>query len=193
MLDKYLPPTDNLYKFMAISGLMFLALAIVPFLLNFKLSEMRIQRDAEFDLANIEKENTLRKDKIELDYKKFILSQAFNPNLTPNEEEKIYDEYLEGQFSNLSLEMKKMQVVKKVINESKDLSEKIKEIDTELADRVSGNELIRYYDDQIYNLTTITIATTLFGLILAIFGFYLWYVKFQKPNDFVLKNQAEAV
>ena len=193
MLDKYLPPTDNLYKFMAISGLMFLALSLVPFLLNFKLNEMRIQRDKEFDLSNIGQKDTLRKDQIELDYKKSVLGQVFTPNLSPTDEEKIYDEFLEGEFSKLSLEMKRIKVLKKVAIESQSLSEKIKKLDIESTERVSGNELIRYYDDQIYTLTTITLVTSILGLFLAMSGFYLWYVKLQKPSDLVLENQIEVV
>lgn len=58
MLDKFLPPTDNLYKFQAIAGLMLTLSALIPFYLSFHFYERFLinQKDTELYLAKLRDE-----------------------------------------------------------------------------------------------------------------------------------------
>jgi hypothetical protein len=50
MLDKYLPPTDSLYKFIAISGLLLFCLSFVSTYLSFQISLQIIELNKEIKI-----------------------------------------------------------------------------------------------------------------------------------------------
>lgn len=126
MLDKFLPPTDNLYKFIAISGLMFLALSIVPYYFSFQLGERKLEHTKNLEIFNIGLESKMQKFEIAIKQKDELLQKANSENSLLNNSSdvdnirkidganEIYDEILEGEFRDLPISVRGIKAVKKL-------------------------------------------------------------------------------
>jgi hypothetical protein len=69
MLDKFLPPTDNLYKFLSITGLLLIVLSFYPTYLTLKFEEQRIEQDKNHKMFMAEVKILEQQNE---DYKLFI-------------------------------------------------------------------------------------------------------------------------
>ena len=185
MLDKFLPPTDNLYKFIAISGLMLLILSFVPEYLSFRYVEKLVEYENH--------------------QKRFIteIKAATNEREKLNERLNNYNEQLEKIVKDLNETRKavnKKELIDQadeIIKNSNELSEYNKKLDQEFKklfltknDLDTEGTMLDTYDDEIKYLKDLSRIIFIVGCLLIIFGFSTWYYKVQKPNDLILFNQA---
>ena len=166
-------PTDNLYKFMAIFGML---LIILPFLVfptiqNYKYRIIDLTTKAAL------KDNELK----ELEK---IVKQVEDKTSQLNKEEHIKN--YENKF-----EVIKFREVKKV---EKTLKEVFKKIEIGEIESINlNNELKKVVADFNYFAILIYIIKVfpIIGFIISIIGFYLWYNKNQKYLDIIIKKESE--
>jgi preprotein translocase subunit SecG len=209
MLDKFLPPTDNLYKFVAISGLLFIVLSFYPNYLNFKLGEQKIEHLKNLNILNIELKNLVEeseqisKKANEIKDKASELFEGMKKNsetiksAAQNAQNKniktakiLQNEFLSNDKVN-EISRNELNENELKINDA-DLQnqEKMKQQKIKLAELNSTSELIGYYNEQISWLKTLSKLIFTSGLIFVATGFYFWLVKHQMPNDKLLWNQS---
>ena len=166
-------PTDNLYKFMAIFGML---LIILPFLLfptiqNYKYRIIDLTTKAAL------KDNELK----ELEK---IVKQVEDKTSQLNKEEHIKN--YENEF-----DVNKSREVNEVEKTVKDVFKKIEIGEIESINL--NNELKKVVADFNYFAILIYIIKVfpIIGFIISIIGFYLWYNKNQKYLDIIIKKESE--
>ena len=181
-------PTENLYKFMALSGL-----AIVAFCIVFPL-----QRSNEINFKIVEIETQQKILEIEGDNITNDLMDALSTkgDLKPKEQAQFRDYLIKLFKSENSTELTKdwgkgepiLSIKEQAIfrSRSNEIKHKLAEIrgNTKKAELLL-NELKTY-------LLIITIMGC-FGSLISIAGFYFWYSLIQRPNDILLKKQIENI
>ena len=166
-------PTDNLYKFMAIFGML---LIILPFLVfptiqNYKYRIIDLTTKAAL------KDNELK----ELEK---IVKQVEDKTSQLNKEEHIKN--YENEF-----DVNKSREVNEVEKTVKDVFKKIEIGEIESINL--NNELKKVVADFNYFAILIYIIKVfpIIGFIISIIGFYLWYNKNQKYLDIIIKEESE--
>ena len=166
-------PTDNLYKFMAIFGML---LIILPFLVfptiqNYKYRIIDLTTKAAL------KDNELK----ELEK---IVKQVEDKTSQLNKEEHIKN--YENEF-----DVNKSREVNEVEKTVKDVFKKIEIGEIESINL--NNELKKIVADFNYFAILIYIIKVfpIIGFIISIIGFYLWYNKNQKYLDIIIKKESE--
>lgn len=166
-------PTDNLYKFMAIFGML---LIILPFLVfptiqNYKYRIIDLTTKAAL------KDNELK----ELEK---IVKQVEDKTSQLNKEEHIKN--YENEF-----DVNKSREVNEVEKTVKDIFKKIEIGEIESINL--NNELKKVVADFNYFAILIYIIKVfpIIGFIISIIGFYLWYNKNQKYLDIIIKKESE--
>ncbi|MBP6408790.1 MAG: hypothetical protein KBE24_01960 [Fusobacteriaceae bacterium] len=166
-------PTDNLYKFMAIFGML---LIILPFLVfptiqNYKYRIIDLTTKAAL------KDNELK----ELEK---IVKQVEDKTSQLNKEEHIKN--YENEF-----DVNKSREVNEVEKTVKDVFKKIEIGEIESINL--NNELKKVVADFNYFAILIYIIKVfpIIGFIISIIGFYLWYNKNQKYLDIIIKKESE--
>ena len=166
-------PTDNLYKFMAIFGML---LIILPFLVfptiqNYKYRIIDLTTKAAL------KDNELK----ELEK---IVKQVEDKTRQLNKEEHIKN--YENEF-----DVNKSREVNEVEKTVKDVFKKIEIGEIESINL--NNELKKVVADFNYFAILIYIIKVfpIIGFIISIIGFYLWYNKNQKYLDIIIKKESE--
>jgi hypothetical protein len=210
MLDKYLPPTDNLYKFLAISGLLLIVVSFIPNYFNFQLWEQKVDylRQQKVFIAEIEKFNkdyeALNKNLNNLNQKYgestdtykviFELQENLDKELKERNYQKAKELY-EVYLSNKQIILEKKKVIDElkanIDNDSKEIKNKEIEIETKKAELDKTKDLIELYDEEIARLKLMSYLLFILGIITAFIGFYFWYSKIQKFNDLILVNDAK--
>jgi len=158
-------PTDNLYKFLAISGLVILLIcSIYPALITARVSTSAAEVVATRKLLDYQAE-TLKEEvaRIESD-----LAQAKKAKLVTNERLDALEE--RNERARAGLEDAKRRII--------DFEKQAK---VALAE---GNALKAQMD---LMMPATVIGGGLFGL-----GFFLWYVNVQRHADTIIRNQAKA-
>ena len=183
-------PTDNLYKFISIVGLLIILIAISTLVLENK----RIQSEL-----------------IELDRNYSISIAKFEILINDSKElNSIINEYAKKNKIDLSdtlLNISDPSIIKNLYYIlSTDVSQNIKNI-LELFNKVlsrqdslSLNRINLKYDliqiskkkTYLKHFTILTILTSCIGLILSIIGFKNWYYKYQKPQDELIRENSTS-
>ena len=202
MIEFLKPPTDNLYKFMCICGLiLFLVSATYPFVLAHRLAMAYYDAKRDYDLLDIDREaqeekGEALKEEIDRQLSEQPIVEAKLSNLeqqigdgsklTPKQGSRIAAE-LEQQRAQLDENRKKVNELRNAaFTASRDVRKKSVELRYKL--RVTLRE----------GAAAITVATlgligSIAGLALCFFGFNLWSLRVQVYQDAILRKQAEAI
>lgn len=164
MLSPPSPPTDNLYKFMSLSGLLIIAGSLIVFDHAYKI-ELRI---AEQKVTQEDIRDSTKDLKWELNYLKGITKKIEN--------------------SRNQITSKELDILESKLGEimSKDSSIKLKQLPSKR--EIARLEVELKWLQRYVNLST---SGLLFGLSISVLGFLLWYNKVQKFLD--KKIQEEAI
>jgi cell division protein FtsB len=166
-------PTDNLYKFIALSGV---AIIILSMYFPNMLALQYYEADAKLDLE-------IHKAKAELDFSKKevkTLEQIVdNYNFGKTEE----NSRLEGK---LSLFYSREEIKKKYER----LNELIKEADIKDAEIQKLQSHVKTLWTLHRRILYVSYASDFLGWLLAFFGFYLWYKRVQIYHDKILKRES---
>lgn len=184
MLNLPTPPTDNLYKFISIFGLILAILGV--FYIETKSLELNqeiynLEREKNvFNLeqTKIERKRNYLKDKID----DFNRKADIKSNPIINDSIISWNRIISGS--------------KELTSESNDIStliEGLQEVEIEIEKKqveINSNESIiqlkTNQDEKIFEIIDVLIPI---GIILSFFGFVLWYDKSQKFQDEILKEQ----
>jgi hypothetical protein len=182
-----IPPSDNLYKFTAIGGLI---LAVLSLYIPWKMSSdlQMASYDLDWDMKKLRLETAQSKSEV-LDATENMqslnegitefLKNLHNKNLNPPNKfdmqnwEKIKAELQEHWQNHLAFE--------KNILEKDILLAKI--------ENTSAKQI--YAEKRAFFLFLISMGTLVVGLIMTVFGFWNWYFKFQIYQDQIVKAQAK--
>jgi DNA repair exonuclease SbcCD ATPase subunit len=171
-------PTDNLYKFLAISGIIIFLISYLPLFHSYKLN---------LQLARLEGESKAVKEERE-----WLFSDA---NEVRNELQNLTKQLSEIQKDRKVTEGAEETLKKKLEEKVAKLLEytqllhkqslKTIEIDTKL-------EELRVHIAMLKTEANLSISGHIIGAILALVGFSLWYKKLQAPQDIIISKQAKA-
>jgi hypothetical protein len=201
-------PTDNLYKFMAISGV---TIAIVGFLMSYygyrdSITELdKIHTEyclLDFEIKNLKSLDSLISNEIN-DIKSELIKYG---NLDDNIKEKIeIDEikkyysvpknrdlyvFLHTYKSELFPEFKKYEEIKQKETKKDELEQNIKRNEILLKERY---RIWKDTKNQINKLNWMWVIFTGLGTYIAINGFILWYKKVQKYLDEEIKDKSNKL
>jgi hypothetical protein len=175
MLDKFLPPTDNLYKFIAISGLMLIVFSFVPNYISFKFTEQQIGYIGNQYKFIVESDQLIKDINKQVENQKQLIRDLEElPKKTNGENNE-----------------KLLQVKKNLEEEAKKLGEKQIAMNLKEAELKTAGEYITFYDLTITRLVSLSVIIFLVGVFFVVVGFYFWYQKMQKPNDLILISQTK--
>ncbi|MEK0337966.1 MAG: hypothetical protein QQN41_11090, partial [Nitrosopumilus sp.] len=181
-------PTDNLYKFMALSGIMLMLLVFIPVYRVHSLTTEAMEITGEIAVIGIEadylkeKVSYLKDEKDELvakSKKLLIESEAIDSEKVQSEDN--MSEHRELIEKGLAEIYQKGMLILELTNEQEIL----------LAESNNKNEIVIYkykINDRMLLLARIIACG---GIALAAYGFILWYRKLQRYQDRIVKNQAE--
>lgn len=157
-------PTDNLYKFIALSGIIIVLLSI--YIPKVKIAEVtdKIIDAKESKLILVVKVNNLES---QVDRFKDKFGPSIKENKENNKELKVENLYGELDELNDVLFLLKIERIKQ-----KAITERI--------------EVLENRSVEIFRWSIITLFN---GLVMAFFGFWLWYSKVQKLHDLILKSE----
>ncbi len=212
------PPTDNLYKFVAIFGLVLFiasiylyseikdeksiktqkALQILPLksdLAMEKLNKSILQREAEENNTSLNSKILMEKETVDSVEDELLLIDKTNV-------EKL-DKRLD---LSMQLVQKTIDIVKLQDEKNKAVSEfnknieysniNMNEIKNEL-ERIdkNGDELADYYAsiEKVDRWSALLSFSGVIGFFMMILGFYFWYVRVQKYQDIILVDRANSV
>ncbi|MCK5062144.1 hypothetical protein KAR28_06390 [Candidatus Parcubacteria bacterium] len=164
--SKFAPPTDNLYKFISIFGIL-LMLALPAYCIFFSYTQ---QQEAQADV--LEKE-ILEDEKN--DIKNEIIDKIENVD---KELEQLKQNYNQEKADDLSESILILE------NKKKELSKKL----------IAINSLIDKNTHRKEFINKLRVATTIYlfvGFVITLIGFSLWYFKLQRYQDKIIKKQAE--
>lgn len=157
-------PTDNLYKFIALAGLILLLFSSIYYQV-FSRDVLLKNIDLRAEMSRMEKEvEFLREDTDSLKEDKQAIKQD---NSVSQEEQNNVGKNIEG------LNQRTREAILKTIE----------------LERIGKGVLI--YNDQIALLRWSSIIGAITGILLLIIGFYLWYTRIQIYQDKILVNEAQ--
>ena len=180
-------PTDNLYKFMALSGIVILIASFIPFSYAHKLKVKTIHLNGEIEILRQQRE-WLNKDMDDL--------EAANKRLS-----KRYDKYDEHAVrKDASEHVSELTKIKtKLDKRSKEILKELSEVrDLNRQKFVSEAQQRAKYKELKYLLIIMRMGLSLSvlgfvgGGFLAYKGFSLWYNRLQIPLDRIIKNKPKA-
>lgn len=168
------PPTDNLYKFCAITGVIIVLTSLyIPLTLS---HDLRRQVAAvKLDLSKAEIES------------KYVTEEAARYR-------KIVENYNNGLTEDKSRARGKMPVI---ISEQEfkeglaALLKAAKDVELKTAEIRSGSEQSEDLLSELRFVRNTAYGSSFFGLVLALFGFRRWYEKIQIYQDKLLQRQAK--
>lgn len=178
-------PTDNLYKFIALTGvIIFIITIFYPEYQRTSIRDEIILYNRELQKLNIEKDKSKRKLRgIKMQVETLDKKSNCNCSSIINDTIIVRTRVTEGSKELVELSNQIDKLIEDYISTNIELDIKGVEIVAKLDLINSKNE----------DLTTLTEATYFFGpfsMVLALFGFLLWYDNTQKYQDRVLKEQA---
>jgi len=179
MLNFLTPPTDNLYKFIAITGLLFIFASIFyPTFLNIQINERILESEKDIEIATIERTKLEREsndiERKANDMQKKVEGFKQNPS-------NVFAKQLEA-------EMKDLEQLQKQTKEFTDVATELQKRNIEIEYK---NKITKFYNNYLeLALNAAQVGMTI-GLILTFLGFTLWFFKVQKHQDLVLLKEAE--
>lgn len=184
-----IPPSDNLYKFTAIGGLILVVLSLfVPWKMNSELRITELNTDLELKKYDIEEKS--------LDASMAEVENAIQNIYLDYPYLKDLDEFLKtGRIKNkehketLSLLMDRD--LEKIRKKEEPIASMLKQQRILSAQTINNYEKGMFLSKQVETLKVISLMTLLIGLIMTIIGFWNWYFKFQIYQDRIVRAQAE--
>ena len=163
------PPTDNLYKFMAIAGIITVLFSLFYF--SDRGSDLETKKDS-FNLMNglIAKEMSFLID--DLDY--------FIDDLGGIKED----------IMNGSLDLTKLKS-EDLVYQSKEFQDAYRELAIKQIEAESNELVLLRLSSELRFIFWASLILTFWGFGLVIFGFYFWYEKLQFYQDFEIKERFE--
>ena len=199
-------PTDNLYKFIALSGLLMVLVALIyPITIlnksNEKLNQLAGSKlQVQYELNEMHAKDTLIREKLkELEQsigssydsvKQNIYSLAYNDSikkLCQKNDFREYFKFIEKYKYSLFPNQSELKEIEDLMKEREDLRLEIKNLLIQLNYK-SGElktELELYERNK-----TIIIALLYSGIFITLSGFFLWYIKVQRYLDIKLKQET---
>ncbi len=190
-----IPPSDSLYKFTAIGGLILVVLSMyVPWKLEADLKIAMIDIEFEIDKAKL-KGQSLDRANQRREAKRQVLNQDYN-RLSETIKKKISEgeKALPRHSEVEALKAEKTDLDSKFEQGLKDEDELLTMAEEGvLVARQLGASLKKQQvlAAQAEALISISIITGSIGILLTIFGFSKWYFNFQVHQDRIIKAQAE--
>lgn len=178
-------PTDNLYKFIALTGVILLIISI--FYPEYQRKTLRDEIEVyngEVRKLSLEKTKSTEKQK-ELIKRIAILDEKSNCNFQSivNDSIIVRTQIIEGPKELIELSKEIDKLIEEYTQLIRDFDLKSLEISTKLA-------LINNKKNDLLEINEVTYFFGPFSLLIALIGFLLWYEKTQKFQDKVLKEQA---
>lgn len=184
------PPTDNLYKFMAIAGLVFLGYSNYFWQSSNLDVELKvIAATAKGQLLALEKEDLnlkisemVENQKIDKEYFKCLKDNKSKVKAI----KKLYDFCL----SKHKVTKNEIKARHELTN---DMYDKTLALHRQLAKKSIAYEkefeIIKLLNSKLSKYTNIVFALMSASLLLIFWGFYFWYTRVQKPQDKLLKKE----
>jgi hypothetical protein len=174
MISSFSPPTDNLYKFMALSGLILAFFSYyVPYIIHERLQSR---------LASAELES--KKLTIERDYFKDELDRFDKQEVQPLKAEAELWRTKKVKPSNEEMDV--------VLKRHDELLDKKRLVDIKNAEVISNYEECRRLARQADRLQLLSYITSGLASVLAFNGFRLWYKKYQVYQDALMEAEMKA-
>jgi len=188
MIETIKPPTDNLYKFLAIFCLgIFLASITAPFLYENKVTEQQLEllRDASIHVTNAQDwkqaGDEMRRASARSDEEFKRLNEAV-------------DKRLKGQLSasEVQLAFEKEAKARSDLRESiRVLRDGVAKWEKETADVEFKRNLLENRKDNARVMRGVCVLGAIVSLLLSSIGFRLWYKRSQRYYDIVARKRAE--
>ena len=188
-LEVLKPPTDTLYKFLAILGLLFfISSLIAPVYLSKQVGEQEIEhlRDLEILVLNA----------------KSRFEDAQSLGYLAEEQRETHEQLEKASYAflNCDIDAKEFRRVlddvrsadKQYDQEGPVLNDKLMEWNKEFFQVEYKANLFENSSRAARLLVNVSFLGLLAGLIMSIFGFILWYRRTQRFEDLILKNKAES-
>ena len=174
------PPTDNLYKFLAISGLLLLGFfQVFPLLQLRELRNERIQISGEISILRIDLEHLRNETNRQYDANDSMIKamEKRTPQDSFWKSEKAYIDFMVSEY--------------KYVRDKQDQAyEKRRLIETRIAQIDTKNELLEQVGSDIKYLRFAAFGGSIVAIVIGIWGFKLWYRKVQAPQDRIIARQA---
>lgn len=160
-------PTDNLYKFIAISGLILIFLStVLPAwtIHNMQLEQIEIEGEIDLNIfkTKLLEEETKRMQKLD-EYLESLSPTRYRKLM--KSEDKLSKELERTRETIMDLQNKNMQINIK-------------------------NKKVKYFVDKITQMKLVFIIGNFIGTMFTYYGFSLWYRRLQKYQDQIIKNEA---
>ena len=172
------PPTDNLYKFLAISGLLLFILSIVlPEWAIYNIRMQIIATEAEssalqFEVSSLERQTTILESQVD----SHLASQSSADAPTTRNAIDHHDKGLaKRQLVELTGNLRKKLL---------DISVKNSQIEARVKTDKYMNSMIRRY-------LIVAVGASVIGFLLTVTGFHLWYFRLQRFLDHSVRSEAE--
>jgi hypothetical protein len=187
------PPTDNLYKFMAISGLLlFAAFFVLPYLKIIELEDGATKLQG--DMRKVEVEQQFLQD--DADAIEQIQAALTSEAERHNEKVKSVTNMKDGKEKR-KLQQKVKDEAEKLVKRADEL-EKVKEKKRETLKQISlltqdlrtNADLWNNAQRRVRDLSRVMYVAGFIGIVSNTFGFHLWYKRVQKHLDKVLEKDA---
>ncbi|MCK4822713.1 hypothetical protein KA005_43520 [bacterium] len=196
-------PTDNLYKFIALSGIALVIVSMLPFFHRYKLQVEIIRLEGDIDVLERQTQWTVA-DVNEL--KKEVATLLDKTYKLKDRVDKLKETQASDKDSVVNTGETSSGIGKGLLTETKDLTKKrleieerlleIKEINRKHKIKVANikakNKEHKYLKRMINMESKVGCAGLVSGFFLAIIGFTLWYKRLQVPQDRMLKTDAEG-
>lgn len=182
-------PTDNLYKFMAISGVLVFLSSFIPYIHFHNLNLSSIKLESEIILLVKEAEwlesdtKQLRDEVSELKLQTYELEKTIAKNR--NGQDKLSTK-IKSELDDIKIKMNEINL------KNLELMEKQREIERKNIEHKTKNQEHRYLSRLIKIEKTIASLIAILGLGLSIYGFSLWYKKLQHPQDVLMSKRLES-
>lgn len=182
------PPTDSLYKFCSIVGVIIFCLS---WYLPQKMMDEFQEKMAKFNLS-------IKTDKADFEYQKYYIKDfKLTHGIGDNTNELVFNE---SEYSDLTIDKKAEYLRKRIVN----VEDKVKysaEYNLLLLDSIRKVDInsanisfaAKEVERNSKNLDAIYFASVfgkILGLLLFVYGFLNWYYKVQIHQDMILKRQA---
>ena len=179
-------PTDNLYKFMALSGLAIFLLSIV--------FPLRQVNDIKLKMIEIETQVEMFKLESEKFGDDVMDALSTKGNLKPKEQA-YFRNYLKGllnreDFEDIAKDWAKGEPILSIQEQALFRSQRNK-IMKEVAEVRGQQKRIELLTNQLRTYYIIIRIGGLLGSTISILGFYFWYFLIQRPNDILLRKKIE--
>jgi hypothetical protein len=185
------PPTDTIYKFLAISGLLiFLSSLTSPIWMFQKLDALQVEHLRDLQILNLDA--TTWKEAWE------DVQKASEKHSTAHKRvQETFDDFMKSKSSTSKTAVQNS-LTKAVVAydefqiKSKEFEEKVLKWNKQSADVEYKGNLFEVTEHSVQLMADYCLLGILVGLIMTISGFILWYKRTQKLEDLILKKRAEA-